>query len=81
MKENQLLMRWMKILSIVFVVSFVYLIVADRRAPFTTEGRVYGQVVQLAPEVTGRVEHVMVSNNEAVQTGRYFLSSMPIGLR
>ncbi|WP_047049988.1 HlyD family secretion protein [Vibrio mexicanus] len=69
MKENQLFIRWMKILSIVFFVSFVYLIVADRRAPFTTEGRVYGQVVQIAPEVTSKVVSVNVANNEAVAEG------------
>lgn len=67
MQQKQVFQRVMKILGSVFIVSFVYLIVADRRAPFTTEGRVYGQVVQVAPEVTCRVTEVLVKNNEAVE--------------
>nr|WP_264875370.1 HlyD family secretion protein [Vibrio agarivorans] len=59
----------MKMLVSVFFVAFVYLIVADRCAPFTTEGRVFGQVVQIAPEVTSRVTNVAVSNNQYVQKG------------
>lgn len=38
MQQKQVFQRIMKILFSVFIVSFVYLIVADRRAPFTTEG-------------------------------------------
>ncbi|CAK2696191.1 MULTISPECIES: HlyD family secretion protein [Vibrio] len=69
MKQKQVFKRTMKILGSVFVVLFVYLIIADRRAPFTTEGRVYGQVVQIAPEVTSRVIRVFVENNEVVEKG------------
>lgn len=69
MQEKQVFVRVMRVLVVMFFVSFVYLIAADRRAPFTTEGRVYAQVVQIAPEVTGRVSKVLVENNEQVEKG------------
>ncbi|CAM2927871.1 HlyD family secretion protein [Vibrio rarus] len=69
MRENQTFMRSITILIIIFFVSFVYLIISDRRAPFTTEGRVYGQVVQVASEVTSRVTDVRIENNEQVKKG------------
>ncbi|GEA50976.1 multidrug transporter [Vibrio inusitatus NBRC 102082] len=69
MREKQMFLRCMTFFTAMFFVSFIYLIVSDRRAPFTTEGRVYGQVVQIASEVTSRVTDVLVENNEEVKTG------------
>ncbi|MGR5253025.1 HlyD family secretion protein [Vibrio astriarenae] len=69
MDNKMAFQRVMKVLVSLFFVAFVYLIVADRRAPFTTEGRVYGQVVQIAPEVTSKVTRVAVSNNQYVEKG------------
>lgn len=70
MKTKSEFMVWMRILIGLFILSFMYFVVADRRAPFTTEGRVHGQVVQIAPEVTSRVVGVNVRNNEHVQKGQ-----------
>lgn len=61
--------HWMRSLIILFVVLFLYIIVADRHAPFTTEGRVQGYVVQVAPEVSGKVTSVAVDNNQKVKKG------------
>ena len=47
--------HWMRTLIVLFIVLFFYIIIADRHAPITTEGRVQGYVVQVAPEVSGKV--------------------------
>ncbi len=70
MKTKSEFMVWMRILIGLFILSFMYFVVADRRAPFTTEGRVHGQVVQIAPEITSRVVGVNVRNNEHVHKGQ-----------
>lgn len=60
---------WMRILIVLFIVSFFYIITADRYAPITTEGRVQGYVIQVAPEVSGKVTDVFVENNQFVEKG------------
>lgn len=62
--------RWMRRLIVLFVVFMAYIIVADRYAPLTTESRVYGYVVQLAPEVSGPITAVMIRNNQSVEKGQ-----------
>lgn len=61
--------RWMALLVGLFIALFSYIIIADRYAPITTEGRVQSFVVQIAPEVTGHVEKVHVTNNQMVKKG------------
>ncbi|TMX55996.1 HlyD family secretion protein [Vibrio rotiferianus] len=61
--------HWMRTLIVLFIVLFFYIIIADRHAPITTEGRVQGYVVQVAPEVSGKVTNVMIDNNQAVHKG------------
>lgn len=34
--------HWMRTLIVLFIVLFFYIIIADRHAPITTEGRVQG---------------------------------------
>ncbi|EJE8554650.1 HlyD family secretion protein [Vibrio vulnificus] len=60
---------WMRTLIVLFIVLFLYIIVADQRVPMTTEGRVQGYVVQVSPEVSGKVTQVMVRNNQLVHQG------------
>lgn len=60
---------WMRTLIIIFIILFAYVIVADRHAPITTEGRVQGYVVQIAPEVSGKITKVLVENNQRVKAG------------
>jgi len=66
--------HWMRRLMLVFVVVISYIIVADRYAPLTTESRVYGYVVQLAPDVSGKITHVAIGNNQAVEQGQLLFS-------
>ena len=47
--------RWMVGLLILFMVTTFYLVLADRYVPMTTQSRVQGFVVQLAPEVSGYI--------------------------
>ncbi|WP_407832927.1 HlyD family secretion protein [Vibrio rotiferianus] len=61
--------HWMRTLIVLFIVLFFYIIIADRHVPITTEGRVQGYVVQVAPEVLGKVTNVMIDNNQAVHKG------------
>ena len=60
---------WMRTLIVLFIVLFAYVITADRHAPITTEGRVLGYVVQVAPEVSGKITQVQVVNNQLVRAG------------
>ncbi|MCK6263480.1 HlyD family secretion protein [Vibrio sp. ZSDE26] len=69
MTESKKFKQWMKVLSLTFIVLFLYIIIADRNAPLTTEGRVHGHVVQIAPEVSSRVTEVMIRNNDHVGKG------------
>ncbi|WP_017222679.1 HlyD family secretion protein [Moritella dasanensis] len=62
--------RWMCRLIVLFIVFMAYIIVADRYAPLTTESRVYGYVVQLAPEVSGPIIDVAINNNQHVEKGQ-----------
>lgn len=61
--------HWMRTLIVLLIVLFFYIIIADRHAPITTEGRVQGYVVQVAPEVSGKVTDVLIENNQSVHQG------------
>ncbi len=69
MTANSKFKRCMRILTVLFLILFCYVIIADRQVPLTTEGRVHGHVVQVAPEVTSRVVDVLVHNNQKVVQG------------
>lgn len=69
MTAKQKFKHWMRTLIVLFIVLFLYIIIADRHAPLTTEGRVQGYVVQVAPEVSGKVTDVLIENNQSVQKG------------
>lgn len=70
MTADQKFKHWMRTLIVLFIVLFLYIIIADRHAPLTTEGRVQGYVVQVAPEVSGKVTDVLIENNQSVQKRR-----------
>lgn len=61
--------RWMQSLIIIFFILISYIVIADRYAPLTTESRVQGYVIQIAPEVTGTVTEVQVQNNQKLKKG------------
>ncbi len=46
-----------------------YIVIADRYVPLTSESRVQGYVVQIAPEVSGTITQVDIKNNQTVTKG------------
>ena len=54
----------------VIVLSLIWYLLADRFTPYTTQARVQGYVVGVAPKVAGVVTHVWVKNNQEVNEGQ-----------
>jgi multidrug resistance efflux pump len=54
----------------VLVVFYIYDVIADRITPYTSQAAVDSFLVQIAPEVTGQVEFVGVTDNSAVKKGQ-----------
>ncbi|GAB3277938.1 HlyD family secretion protein [Parahaliea aestuarii] len=52
------------------VASLTWYLMADRFTPYTSQARVQGYVVGVAPKVAGVVTAVAVKNNERVQAGQ-----------
>ncbi|MBN8411119.1 HlyD family secretion protein [Halomonas denitrificans] len=62
--------KWLVRLALgLFVLMFGYFVVADTYMPMTPEARVMRPVVRIAPEVSGPVARVDVSNNVHVEAG------------
>jgi multidrug resistance efflux pump len=61
--------QWMRILIVLFLIVTAYLVVADRLTPLTTQSKVQGFVVQISPEVSGRIVEVNHTNNQLVKKG------------
>lgn len=51
------------------VLIFVYFVLADRYTPFAADARIQAYVLNVAPEVSGRVSAVAVTDNEIVEPG------------
>ncbi|KJG12618.1 HlyD family secretion protein [Photobacterium iliopiscarium] len=61
--------HWMRCLIVIFILLMAYIVIADRYVPLTSESRVQGYVVQIAPEVSGTITQVDIKNNQAVVKG------------
>lgn len=59
---------------IVILLSLLWYLVGDRYTPYTTQARVDGYIVGVAPEVSGTVTKVLVSNNQKVKAGQILFS-------
>lgn len=66
MTPDQKFARYVKISLAGFIVLFLYFVVADLFMPVTPQARVYHPVVQVTPQVSGRVTDVFVTNNQSV---------------
>jgi multidrug resistance efflux pump len=55
------------LIALVILFSLVWYLVADRFTPYTSQARVQGYVIGVAPKVAGVVTEVWVSNNKEVQ--------------
>jgi multidrug resistance efflux pump len=69
MSAEQLFNRWIKWTLVLFALVFGYYLTADLYMPVTTDSLVQRYVVQVAPQVPGRVVSVAVQNNQQVKKG------------
>lgn len=51
------------------VVMFIYGLFADRWTPYTDQSAVQSSVIMIAPDVSGRVTHIGVRDNQRVRAG------------
>lgn len=56
-----------KVIAILILFSLVWYLASDRYTPYTTQARVQGYVIGVAPQVSGIVTEVYVKNNERVE--------------
>ena len=54
----------------VLLAFYIYEVIADRITPYTSQAAVDTFLVQIAPEVSGQVEQVSVTDNRAVRKGQ-----------
>ncbi|MGF1642745.1 MAG: biotin/lipoyl-binding protein, partial [Thiotrichales bacterium] len=55
---------------VVILCSLIWYFLADRYTPYTSQARVQGFVVGVAPKVAGLVTKVHVENNQEVEEGQ-----------
>ena len=60
---------WVKSIIALILILIFYFILMDRYTPYTSDAYVQAYVVQIAPQVEGRVTEVYVSNNQEVKKG------------
>lgn len=69
MTPDQKFTRYVRLSLALFVLVFIYYLAADVLFPVTPQARVYHSVVQVSPQVSGRVTKVLVKNNQPVKAG------------
>ncbi|TMO82351.1 hemolysin D [Pseudoalteromonas sp. S3776] len=69
MTPDQKFTRYVRLSLGAFVIVFIYYLMADMFMPVTPQARVFHPVVQIAPQISGRVTNVLVANNQAVKAG------------
>jgi multidrug resistance efflux pump len=67
---NDPVRKWTLIILIVCAALLVWYLRSDRVTPMSSQARVHALVVPIAPEVSGSVTSVSVSNNQLVQAGQ-----------
>ncbi|CAM3830685.1 HlyD family secretion protein [Rheinheimera salexigens] len=69
MTPDQQFARLVKIASAVFVVLFGYFLFADALMPLTPQAMVTRTITKVAPQISGKVTNIAITNSQAVQTG------------
>jgi multidrug resistance efflux pump len=62
--------KWTLIILVVCAALLVWYLRSDRVTPMSSQARVHALVVPIAPEVSGRITSVSVSNNQLVEAGQ-----------
>jgi multidrug resistance efflux pump len=70
-----------RVVAIVIAISLVLYLFADRYTPYTSQARIEGFVVGVAPKVAGAVTKISVANNQAVKAGQPLLEIDPAQYR
>lgn len=68
--DKRVVRKGLLVVMLAIVVSLVWYLVADRYTPYTTQARVEGFVVGVAPQVAGTITKVWVRNNQEVKEGQ-----------
>ena len=61
--------RWTLLVLAAIVALYLYSIIADRLTPYTSQATIQAFIVRMAPEVSGRVREVLVTDNQQVKAG------------
>ena len=61
--------RGARVLAALIALSLLWYLMSDRYAPYTSQARVQGYVVGVAPQVAGNLVDVWVTNNQDVAEG------------
>ncbi|MFP5302894.1 HlyD family secretion protein [Cobetia sp. SIMBA_158] len=69
MTSDQRFRRWVRGALLIAVFSFVYFLIADLWMPMTSQARVMHPVVSVASRVSGRIDEVLVHDNQHVEAG------------
>ena len=69
MTPDQIFARWVKVAISAFVLLFIYFLLADSFIPMTPEARVMRPVTRIAPELSGPVSELLVSDHQHVEKG------------
>ena len=69
MTPEQKFTRYVRCSLIAFICVFIYYLIADVFLPVTPQARVYHSVVQISPQISGRIINVAVKNNQTVKAG------------
>ena len=65
------------IILLMILLSLVWYLLADRFTPYTSQARIQGYVVGVAPKVAGLVTDVWVKNNQEVEEGQRLFAIDP----
>ena len=68
---------WVKSIIALILILIFYFILMDRYTPYTSDAYIQAYVVQVAPQVEGRVIEVEVSNNQEVKKGNVLFQIDP----
>ena len=66
-----------RMVAAVIAASLLLYLLADRYTPYTSQARIEGYVVGVAPKVAGAVTKVSVSNNQSVKAGQPLIEIDP----
>ncbi|ODC02993.1 hemolysin D [Terasakiispira papahanaumokuakeensis] len=69
MTPEQRFARWVRWSSLVFLLCFIYFVIADSLMPLTPQARFLREVTQVAPVLGGRVTEVAVHDHDHVNQG------------